>query len=615
VTSPDTLVQAAATAAGDEGLQGTIGLLCRRIELTREPAGLTGTHAAALAERLNAPLHLVLVAIAQLSGRDVLEVAAEASPTEAPAARSLAERRRERAAALERLSALEPRRRTGDVDLDALVASHGCFGVRAAARLVEPRLGRRDPGALRSWERTPLVAVVGSEDLLDDALRLLAEIRSRPHIRAAWDRWRRDCHPTPGSCASRPPAPPDRRVRHRGEREMGELRRRILRAKEIPVPCAEALRWPVIRYRRAQPDEDGVFRFRDLLGDVECSFKPTVRHLRLTLGAALVLRESSHVENPMGDGRRTVLVSDNALNLAATGRDCHGEEYAAIDRWLYDMLTARLQASDEHASTSKRNRSLDGTPIEDAYIRLGGGELMPFTDWYELAAEKRPARLRGAGPTLLLTFTEAFHRAVIRRSEHILVSKEVVWAARDELVTLLRMESHTGVQRDRAAWEMFAARPFLRQVGLHGSDQRAAELLVEDDLHAVEEAWTPVRSVALGDSKKGFAWLRVDLDRRADRGRRRELTTRRTRTRTERRTTWANERPERAGRRRTFAPPGTPGRSAQRRAAAAERILARATEPGARRAKTASRRRQTSRHRARVQRDLDAARRARRAAA
>ncbi len=44
-------------------------------------------------------------------------------------------------------------------------------------------------------------------------------------------------------------------------------------------------------------------------------------------------------------------------------------------------------------------------------------------------------------------FTEAFYAAVMRRSGHFLVSKQVAWAVRDELVTLLRIESHTGITR------------------------------------------------------------------------------------------------------------------------------------------------------------------------
>jgi hypothetical protein len=610
-TTESSLAEAALAAARacaeDALLARRVELLCRRIELAGAPEDLRGGHVPGLAARFGAPGHLVLVAVARLCGRDVLELAVDAArAASAPAEQSLAERRRERERALARL-AHDDVRLTGDADLDALVASCGCFGLRAAARLVESRLGERDPAGLRGWESAPLVEMIGSAELVDEALRLLAAIRDRPHVRVAWDRWRGQLEPAGSTCASRPPGPPDRRGRRHGEREMGELRRRIQRAQEIPVPHPEALRWPVIRNRRAIPDRDGWFRFRDMLGDVSCSFKPSVRHLRLMLGAALVLREADHYPNPSGEGRRTVFASYNVLNLAATGRDCQGEEYAAIDRWIYDMLTSDLQAVDDHADSSKRRRALTGTPLEDAHIRLAGGEVMRFADWYELPREQRPARARGAGPTLMLTFTETFYAAVMRRAEHVLINKDTAWAARDELVLLLRMESHTGVRRDKDAWEVFTAPPFLRCAGLHGSDQRAAELLVEDDLHALEEAWTPIRSVAAGDSKKGYAWLRIDVDPRAQRGRRPDVKTRRTRTRSERRAAWPHELPDRRGRRRSFAAPGTPSRTAQRRAARAHVLAASVLGLGARRAKTASRRRHTARHRARVQRDLDAA--------
>jgi hypothetical protein len=199
----------------------------------------------------------------------------------------------------------------------------------------------------------------------------------------------------------------------------------------------------------------------------------------------------------------------------------------------------------------------------------------------------------------------------MKRAEHFHLSKETAWATRDELVTLLRIETHTGVKRTANCSEFLVAPPFLRQVGFHGSDQRASELLLEDDVHALNEAWDAITSFVVGDSKKGFAWLSVNLRDRRDGacGRRRELQTRRTRTRQQRHETWAVEHPKRVGRRRTFAQAGTPGRESVRRAARVRKLqgLAPPVQPQ-------SRKRQDVRQRARVQGDLDAAAQARKAA-
>lgn len=612
---PQSLADAARTATADPALAAQLTNLCTRIGLQRDPEGLRGYHAVELAPALGAPVHVVLAAIAQLTGRAVEQVATEISP--APAAAAPVSAKQQRAERLRTRRMLEDREEpkpTGDSDLDQLVASiPGGYLARAAARLfVEPLLGNRDPEQLREWERQNILTATDcGQELVDGALELLAAIRTRPHIRAAWERWHRQLTPAPDTRhASPPPGPPDRRRRHPGERSLGELRRRIVNANEIPVPKVEALRWPVIRDRNAQRDPDtGLFEFRDMLGDVSCTFKPSVRYLRFMVGAALLLREADHWPNPSGEGRRTVFTSYNTFNLAATGRDAMREEYDAIDAFLADMETGHLEATDLGADKRSSDYSLRGTFLESASILLDDDEVMPLTHWRALPEAERPARRRGPGPTLMLTFTEPFYTAVMKRAGHFLLAKQVAWAARDELVTLLRIESHTGIRRSANCWEHFMAPPFLRQVGFHGSDQRASELLVEDDLHAIDEVWEAIASIVVGDGKKGYAWAAVNLDRRGECGRRSSLKTRRTRTRQERQQAWAQENPARIGRRRTFARAGTPGREAQRRAAR-ERKLTALGPP----VKRSSRQRQTARHRARVQGDLGAAAQAREAA-
>lgn len=599
-----TLADAARAAAGAPQIE----VLCSRIGLQRDPEGLRGSHALELAPKLGAPVHEVLAAIARLTGRDVEQLATEIAPVRAPAPPAVAKQQRaERRRARRMLEDREAFQPTGESDLDQLVASvPGAFMARASARLfVEPLLGHRDPEQLRSWERDDILSALElPHELVDQALDLIAAIRARPHIRAAWERWHRTLEPSPDTRhASPPPGPPDRRRRHPGERTLGELRRRILNAREIPVPRVEALRWPVIRDRNAERDPDtGLYAFRDMLGDVSCSFKPTVRYLRFMTGAALLLREADHWPNPSGEGRRTVFTSYNTFNLAATGRDAQDEEYDAIDAFLADMAGGHLEATDLGADKRNRDYSLRGTFLDDVSILLADDEVMALSRWRALPEDQRPARRRGPGPTLMLTFTESFYSAVMKRAGHFLLSKPVAWAARDELVTMLRIESHTGLQRTAKCWEAFMAAPFLRLMGFHGSDQRASELLVEDDLHALAESWDVIASVVVGDGKKGYAWVAINLDRRGACGRRPEFRARRTRTRQERQLAWRQERPERVGRRRSFARPGTPSREALRRAAR-ERKLVGLGPP----VQASSRRRHNARHRARVQGDLSAA--------
>jgi len=614
ISAPEpTLVDAARAAAGDPQLH----ILCTRIGLQRDPEGLRGSHAVELAPALGAPVHLVLAAIAQLTGRDVVQVTTELRPPDpAPAPVSAKQKQADRQRARRMLEEREAPKSTGDADLDQLVASiPGGFMARAAARLlVEPLLGQRDPEQLREWERQDIYSAVDvPAELVDDALELLCAIRSRPHIRAAWERWHRRLTPVHDTRhATPPPGPPDRRARHPGERTLGELRRRIRNAREIPVPRVPALRWPVIRDRNAQRDPDtGLYAFTDMLGDVSCSFKPSVRYLRYMIGCALLLREADHWENPSGEGRRTVFTSYNTLNLAATGRDAMREEYDAIDTFLADMENGHLEATDVNRDKHNTDYSLRGTILESVSILLDDDDAMALTSWLALAESDRPARRRGPGPTLMLTFTKEFYDAVMKRAGHFLLSKATAWAARDELVTLLRIESHTGIKRTPNCWEHFMAPPFLRQVGFHGSDQRASELLVEDDLRAIEEVWDAVTSVVVGDSKKGYAWAAVNLRDRRDGacGRNSALKTSRTRTRRQRQQAWEQEHPERVGRRRTFAAKGSPGRQAQRRAVR-ERKLTGLGPPVSKR----SRRRHNARHRARVQGDLSAAAQSREAA-
>jgi hypothetical protein len=611
-----TLADAARAAATDPAVVPQLAMLCTRIGLQRDPEGLRGSHALEFARTLGAPVHVVVATIAQLTGRDVTTVAHEIRPAdpEPDSPASAKQQRAECQRARQMLAEREAPKATGDADLDQLIASMpGGFMVRAAARLlVEPLLGARDPDQLRAWERQDIVSAVDvPQELVDDALELLAAIRSRPHIRSAWERWHRELEPAPDTRhASPPPGPPDRRVRHPGERTLGELRRRIRNAREIPVPRVEALRWPVIRDRNAKRDPDtGLYEFRDMLGDVACTFKPSVRYLRLMTGCALLLREADHWPNPTGEGRRTVFTSYNTLHLAATGRDAQHEEYDVIDAFIAEMEIGHLEATDLGADKRSTDYSLRGTILESASILLEGGQVMALTSWRALPEGDRPARRRGPGPTLMLTFTEPFYTAVMKRAGHFLLSKQVAWAARDELVTLLRIESHTGLRRTPNCWEHFMAPPFLRQLGFHGSDQRASELLVEDDLHAIDEVWDAVSSVVVGDGKKGYAWAAVNLDRRGESGRRRELQTRRTRTRQQRQEARAVEHPERIGRRRTFARAGTPGRESVRRAVRARKLqgLVPPVQPR-------SRKRQNARQRARVQGDLDAAAQAREAA-
>src|SRR4051794_27399270 len=97
-------------AAADPAQQQRIGLLCQRIVTLRDPDGLRGAHAAAMAPQFGVPEHLAIAAIARLTGRDVLEVAAEAKPPPpAPAAPpTLRERRRERQEIVARLQEREP---------------------------------------------------------------------------------------------------------------------------------------------------------------------------------------------------------------------------------------------------------------------------------------------------------------------------------------------------------------------------------------------------------------------------------------------------------------------------------------------------------------------------
>jgi hypothetical protein len=70
------LADAARVAASDPGLASQLATLCTRIGLQRDPEGLRGAHAVELAPALGAPVHVVLAAIAQLTGRAVEQLAA-----------------------------------------------------------------------------------------------------------------------------------------------------------------------------------------------------------------------------------------------------------------------------------------------------------------------------------------------------------------------------------------------------------------------------------------------------------------------------------------------------------------------------------------------------------
>ncbi len=604
-----TLIDDAAAVIEDAAAYGRLDFLGRRVIVKRDPSGMNGTAAVELAAQLRAPIHELIVVIARLTDRPIPEVAREAAAAlDEPSPAAIADRPRSRPA-MQAANRYEP---TGVRDLDRLIAgSPGGFIARTTARLIEPRLGSRDPTTLKPWERDELVGEFPAE-LLDQALGLLAEIRARPYLRAAWNR-----SDDPGGLApakrstdttrqtrSKASPLPDRRVRLRGEHDLGETQRRLLAAKEIPMPATLARRLLVTRDPHAQRNaETDMYEWRDMLGLVQSSFKPTIRCLRYVLGLALLLRESDHHPNPEPAGRRTVISSYNTFNLAATGRPCQHEEYDFIDEFLAHMVGGVLRLVDERSNRDEGDYSWEGVPLEAACVLRPDGSAVSIEEWRNLSPDRRGRRgLGGSGPSLVLTFTETFYAAVMNRQQHLLIDKQAAWAARQELVTLVRLEAHTGLRRRRDHCEMFTGEPMLRTFGIHGREQRANELVLEDDLDAVYECWNRVASPpTLGDAKNGYAWLDVHLDRHAAPGLSPRMAGIRTRNRRRRREARAQEHPERIGRRRHFAPPGTAGRTRQRSQARARKVAGR--PPIA----PSLRRRRSSRSRHRAQRDLNAA--------
>jgi len=591
-----------------------VALTARRIITQREAEGLGGGHALELARSLGVPLAVTVAAIAQLTGQAVAEVAAAASP---PAAETHDEQATTRLPAW----ASSPEARApsvGHSQLDAIVARSGGPYARVVARLIEASLGSRAVDELSAWERDQLAPGFAPEQI-EQALALLAAVHAHPGAAKAWEEWGARLEARYGDrSAPLRPAPAETRPRALGEREMGAQKRRLLELRQLPIPGAMGLRQPIVRDRHATP---GMI-YDDLLGEIRCSFVPTPRYFRWSVVALPALFwASDHEDNPEHDGpTRTVWTSYNNFALAAWGRDCQQEEYDAIDAFLCDQVTGELRA--EHPDDRK---SLVGTPLDGAWIRLEDGQVWPIERWSATHADERPGRRRGPGPTLLLTFSRRFAHDMRTASRRFLLDLRTAWALRDELVTYVRLECHSGIRRGGAkrgtkaakGWETYAGSPFLRTLGFHGDGsprldaayRRAAELLVEDDLRAVAEAWQGIDvekasgGVVPGDARNGCAWFYVHMDRTTY-GRRPELRTRRTRTRAERRTAWEHEHPERIGRRRRIERPET---QAARRRRGERTVSARF----ARLATAASRRKQNHRHRQLVEGDIAAAVRAR----